>query len=249
MKTVTIITIILFITAVFFLGFVFSKYSSSKTSSSSQAVESNQADTITKEETNSTVNEKSGHPAEEEQEQEFDENKIKTIEIYLDGDKDNGTSLGEAIYGLTSQEASKIYGQDFSETGFILIKNNEGYTFEPGSVHYLYLYVLIPKYGWSYMRQKVVVPGETNNLNENIKLSIESPPQNETIKEDDKSNIRISGWTFDSSSHDNTGIDRVEIYLNGPKDFGKFLGRAEYGIKREDVANAFANANYTNSGY
>ena len=61
--------------------------------------------------------------------------------------------------------------------------------------------------------------------------------------------MRVSGWSADFDFTDTTGIDRIEIYLNGPRDFGEFLGEADYGIKRQDVADAFGNANYANSGY
>ncbi|MCJ7472635.1 MAG: DUF5050 domain-containing protein, partial [Actinobacteria bacterium] len=69
------------------------------------------------------------------------------------------------------------------------------------------------------------------------------------IEESEKSSLRISGWSADLTASTGTGIDRIEIYLNGPKDFGKFLGEAKYGTERQDVANALGNANYTNSGY
>ncbi|GAH06769.1 unnamed protein product, partial [marine sediment metagenome] len=69
------------------------------------------------------------------------------------------------------------------------------------------------------------------------------------IKEDKKKELRISGWAADSNVTDSTGIDKVEIYLNGPKGFGKLLGEAKYGLERQDVADFFGNPNYLNSGY
>ncbi|GAH11997.1 unnamed protein product, partial [marine sediment metagenome] len=173
---------------------------------------------------------------------------INKIEIYLDGDKNDGIFLGEAAYGLPSKEASLIYGDKAADSGYVLVWDNEEYTFEPGSTHYLYLYVLIPKYGWDYVRKKVVISGETD-FDESIKLSIEDPSHNEIIKEADKSDIKISGWSVDLDYLDTTGIDRIEIYLNRPRGFGEYLPEENYGIERPDVANAFTNANYINSGY
>jgi len=234
MKTVTVIIIILFIAAVSLFGFIILEYSGVKIFSASESV---QEATAGKEELESL-----------EPQEEPDQDKISVIEVYLDGDRNNGIFLGEAVYGRTSKEAFMIYGQDFSETGYILAMDNENYTFEPGSVHYLYVYALIPKYGWNYTREKIVIPGETD-FDENIKLYIDNPSHNEIIKETDKSNMWVSGWSADFSFSDNTGIDRVEIYLNGPKGFGKPLGEANYGTERQDVANAFGNANFTYSGY
>jgi len=141
-----------------------------------------------------------------------------------------------------------VYGENLSETGYSLAIDNENHTFDPGSTHYLYIYALIPKYGWNYTREKIVIPGEIES-DENIRLSIDNPKENEVIAETDKSNMNISGWTVDTGYQNGTGIDRVEIYLNGPKGFGQFLGESNYGLERQDVANALGNANYTGSGY
>lgn len=246
MKTVTVIITILFIAAVSLFGFIILEYAGVKIFSAS---ESEQEATAGEEELELLEPAESGTEEEEEKnENEIDPEKISAIEIYLDGDRNNGIPLGEATYNMTSKEAFMIYGQDFSETGFILAKDNENYTFEPGSIHYLYVYVLIPKYGWNYTRQKIEIPGETD-FDENIRLSIDDPSHNEIITEADKSNMWVSGWSADLNFSDTTGIDRIEIYLNGPKGFGKSLGEVNYGIERPDVAIAYGNANYTNSGY
>ncbi|MFZ3387239.1 MAG: DUF5050 domain-containing protein, partial [Candidatus Hydromicrobium sp.] len=184
----------------------------------------------------------------EKNENKIDPEKISAIEIYLDGDKNNGIPLGEATYGMSSKEAFMIYSDKGADSGYILVLDNEEYTFEPGSTHYLYVYALIPKYGWNCTREKIIIPGETD-FDENIRLSIDNPSHNEIIKEADKANMWVSGWSADFNFLDTTGIDRIEIYLNGPRGFGEFLGAANYGTERQDVATAYGNANYTNSGY
>ncbi len=246
MRAVTIIITILLAAAVVFLGFIILRYAVSKPSPGNELAESDQTVT-TADQTGTTIEEEPETTTEEPQ-QEFEEDKIAVIEVYLDGDQESGIPLGEAVYGVISQNAFRIYGQDFSETGYLLAKENNEYNFEPGSIHYLYVYALIPKYGWNYIRQKITIPGDTD-FDQNIRLSIDDPSQNETIEEANKSNIKVSGWSVDFSSQNTTGIDKIEVYLNGPRGFGKFLGEADYGIERQDVANAFGNANYTNSGY
>ena len=236
MRTATAIIIVLFIAAVILFGFIILRYTIFKPPSTTES-----------EQTDITIEEESEPVTKEEATQEEpDQEKISTIEIYLDGDRDNGIFLGEAAYGMTSKEAFTFYGENFSDTGFLLVKEMEDYTFEPGSTHYIYIYTLIPEYGWDYVKKKVVVHGE-EDFDESIKLSIEDPSS--TIEEADKSNIKVSGWSVDLDYLDTTGIDKIEIYLNGPRRFGKSINEVNYGIERPDVANAFANANYVNSGY
>jgi Tol biopolymer transport system component len=241
MRTVTITIIILSVIAVSIFGFVIIRYVQGKISPAVETAEPELPNTVIEEEPEQET-------VEEEPQEEPNPDKIAAIEVYLDGDRNSGIFLGEAEYGMTSQQAFMIYGEDFSETGYVLAIDNENYTFEPGSIHYLYVYALIPKYGWNYTRERIVIPGEAN-LDTNIRLSIDDPKDNEVIAEADKSNMKISGWSVDPNFQDTTGIDRVEIYLNGPKGFGEFLGEANYGTERQDVANALGNAYYTNSGY
>jgi len=241
MKTVTVLIIILFLAAVSLFGIIGLKYIGVKIFSDTDTSETEQDIPIVQEDPEVNTEE-------DEPEVEIDPEDISEIEIYLDSGRESGIFLGNAVYSMTSEEAFMIYGEDFSESGFLLVADNEGYIFEPGSIHYLYIYTLIPEYGWDYTRKKILIPGDSNE-DENIKLSVDNPSQNEVIEEADKSNIRVSGWSVDFNFSDNTGVDRIEIYLNGPKNFGEFLGEADYGTERPDVANTFGNANYTNSGY
>lgn len=242
MKTVTTVLIILFAAALAFLG-----------SAALRLAGSGQADTAREpipapQEPEIIVEDEPDEPQQEGSADEPDEGSITAVEIYLDGDRSSGIFLGEAVYGMTSQDAHAIYGEHFSETGYLLAIENEEYSFEPGSVHHLYVYTMIHGSGWDYTRKRVTIPGEPGT-DENIKLSIDNPKHNQAIEEDNKSDIGVSGWVIDLSYRDTTGIESVEVYLNGPKGFGKFLGKAEYGLQRQDVADAFGNPDYVNSGY
>jgi len=241
MRTVTIIIIILSVVAVILFGFIIIRYTVAKISSPVETAEPDQLDIVVEEELEPET-------TEEELQEKPDPEKIAVIEVYLDGDRNSGIPLGEATYGMTSKEAFMIYGDKGADSGYILVWDNKEYTFEPGSIHYLYVYALIPKYGWNYIREKRVIPGETD-FDENIKLHIDDPSPNEVITEANKSNMKISGWSADFSSSNTTGIDRIEIYLNGPRGVGKFLSGVNYGIERPDVAEHFSNPNYANSGY
>jgi len=182
------------------------------------------------------------------QPEEEDPGAISSIEVYLDGPRDEGILLGEAQYGLTSRQAYSIYGEELSQSGFLLALEDSGLEFEPGSIHHLYIYTLIPEYGWEYTRHRVAVDGEAG-LSQSIELHIDGPGHDALIQEEDMDSLRISGWSADVSLGDRTGIEKVEVYLNGPRDMGSHLGQADYGLERQDVAAALGNSNYVNSGY
>jgi Tol biopolymer transport system component len=173
--------------------------------------------------------------------------KVEDIQIYLDGDKDNGIFLGKADYGLPSSDAALIYGKDFADFGFNLKADTSKYTFEPGSVHTLYIYVNIPASGVQYFKEEVTIPGQAI-LSQTIKMSIDSIADNEIITNDKLKEIRISGWTADLNVREGTGISKVEVFLDGPTGFGKKLGDAQINLERTDVGNIYG-ANFNNCGY
>ncbi len=188
--------------------------------------------------------------AEEDEKEEItpeEEEKIEngTIKFFLDGDMENGIYLGETICSIESTEALQLYGEDFKNTGFKFIReNNEDINLLPGSTHYIYIYFYGTKSGWDYIRKEVNLSGEKVH-EKNIMISIDEPKE-KTITSSLQS---IKGWAVDLRNNDNAGIKEIEIYLNGPKGYGKFLGSAQYGIPRQDVVDFFENQNYLNSGY
>ena len=250
MKTITIILIILFLAVSTFFGFLITK----KILGSRQELSETEADIQPEETTEEEVPAAEEQPEEEAGEieeipQQINPSKdISKIEIYLDGDKDNGIFLGEAQYGLPSEDITLIYGENFLNSGFSLIAEGKEYTFEPGSIHCIYIYTFITEYGWEYLREEVQVPGEPATA-DSIRMSIDSLFDKKVITSDEKKEIRLSGWAADLSIKDSPGIDRIEVYLDGPSDFGKFLGKAQYGLERKDVAAAYGNPNYSNCGY
>jgi hypothetical protein len=77
-------------------------------------------------------------------------------------------------------------------------------------------------------------------------ISIDTPPQ------DAVGNLRLymTGWAADPGSPSGTGVDQVEVYLDGPREAGGiFLARAEYGITRSDVARALGADRFARSGW
>jgi len=167
-----------------------------------------------------------------------------TVKIYLDGDRDNGIYLGAATYGIGSSRAEELYGTEFKETGFRFEWKNTTLEIEPGSTHFLYIYYYSKKSGWDYIRKEVNIPGQKTG-NSDIKIFIDHPKEQEAINE----LAYMDGWALDAGTTDNTGISKIKIYLDGPMDFGRHLGDADYGIPRQGVADFFKNNNYLYSGY
>jgi hypothetical protein len=50
------------------------------------------------------------------------------------------------------------------------------------------------------------------------------------------SQVILGGWALSTESQSGTGIDRVQVYIDGPAETGVPLGQATYGLLRQDVA-------------
>jgi len=63
------------------------------------------------------------------------------------------------------------------------------------------------------------------------------------------SQLYVAGWAADPSSPSGTGVDRVDIYIDGDRSSGTLLGRATYGLARPDVAAHLGAGRFALSGY
>jgi hypothetical protein len=179
--------------------------------------------------------------AEEEDEETIEDN---TVRVFLDGDMKNGIYLGETTCGEESTEAFNLYGEEFRNTGFTFTWKNNDAGFLPGSTHYIYIYFYNAESGWDYIREEVKLSGETE-CERDIVIFIDKP-HDKTITE---SLQQINGWSVDLRNEESPGIEKIEIYLNGPKDYGKPIGPVDYGLLRYDVSEFLDNLNYLRSGF
>ena len=250
MKTITLILIILFAFVSIFFGVILIK----KALNAKETTPAIIIDTGTEETSvaaTSSVQSTSESIAQETSAETTPETlseNIEKIEIYLDGNKESGIFLGNADIGLPSNDAALIYGEEFTNYGFDLKNQDKKFIFEPKTPHSLYIYLFIPAYGWEYIKKEFETPGSPSTT-ESIRMSVDSISDNETITLDKLKEVRVSGWAADTGVGENTGINKVEVFLDGPRNFGKLLGQAQYGLERTDVGNAFGNANYNLSGY
>jgi hypothetical protein len=62
--------------------------------------------------------------------------------------------------------------------------------------------------------------------------------------------LEVRGWAADPAARGGTGVDRVEIYLDGERDAGGArLGQATYGLQRPDIAAHLGSQQFLLSGY
>ncbi|MCL4376996.1 MAG: DUF5050 domain-containing protein [Actinobacteria bacterium] len=251
MKVVTVILIILFASVAIFFSVMLVKKTVNSKKGSSESTQESQSETTTAGETivettgvsvpETSAETSTGTTAEPSK-------NITDIEIYLDGDRAAGIFLGQARINQPSKDAEAIYGKNLENSGFQLKVENKNFNFEPGTTHNLYIYTFIPAYGWEYAKQEITVPGNPT-VASGIRMSLDSITDNSVISSGSLKELTISGWAADTSAAGNTGIDKVEVYVDGPRNFGKLIGVAAYGLERTDVGNALGNANYNNSGY
>ena len=62
-------------------------------------------------------------------------------------------------------------------------------------------------------------------------------------------NIHIEGWALDENSKENSGIDKVEFWLDGKPGQGKFLGNANLGIQVNNIISNFTEEQFKNCGF
>jgi len=89
------------------------------------------------------------------------------------------------------------------------------------------------------------VPPTTSSTT--TRISIDSPSSGATITTG--SQVQIGGWAADTMGP-GTGIDMVQIFLDGTMDGGgTLLGNATYGGARPDVAASLGSSAFTNTGF
>jgi len=84
-----------------------------------------------------------------------------------------------------------------------------------------------------YSKEKYVKVGETE-IEEDIVINIDYPKEGDLIS----GKIDIKGWAIEKNSNTNTGIDKIEVFLDGRPWEGKFIGeysRLKYKGEQETI--------------
>ena len=78
-----------------------------------------------------------------------------------------------------------------------------------------------------------------------ILVVVDSPTPGGTVG----SAVLLQGWAADPTSEQGTGVAGIHVYLDGERGAGRYLGRAQYGLPRPDVAQQLGAERYRTSGF
>jgi N-acetylmuramoyl-L-alanine amidase len=140
---------------------------------------------------------------------------VDRVQLYVDG-----AYLGDANYGLGRTDIGGSFGLQFGASGWST-------TIDPNSLsggqHQLEVRArsLLGGQEASYIRQIVVALGTAPNG------AFDAPDEGATIA----SLTDLRGWAIDQRASAGTGVDRVQLYVDGTP-----LGDVQYGQNRADVA-------------
>lgn len=88
---------------------------------------------------------------------------------------------------------------------------------------------------------------EISQVMAGIIVSIDEPTHRSGVT---SRRVLVRGWAANPASQRGTGVSRVDLYLDGgPDEGGFYLGRANYGIERPDVAAALGGQRFLPSGF
>lgn len=82
----------------------------------------------------------------------------------------------------------------------------------------------------NYYIKKESVKLNGSQMGENIIITVENPKEDIEIS----GIVKISGWAIEGNSQDNSGIDRVEIFIDGKPGVGKYLDLYDAKMTEED---------------
>jgi hypothetical protein len=144
------------------------------------------------------------------------------------------TFLGIANYGITRDDVARVYGSQGTTSGFQLTAS--GLT--AGTYRIFAFGHNVATGGYTaYVFSDVTVSGMSA-------LTIDTPAASATVMP----SFQITGWAIDNRAMDGTGIDAVHLYLSGDGIPVTFLGVANYGVTRSDIAAAYG-ARFATAGY
>jgi hypothetical protein len=113
----------------------------------------------------------------------------------------------------------------------------------PGGVFFVYAHT--PSKGWWYQMVTTTLPPFT--FRQPPHLDIEQPTPLATVHANAPYTIRGSAYDPAASPAQGTGVDRVQVYLNGDRQSGIFIGDATLG--QRDQFSAQAGPQFANAGW
>jgi hypothetical protein len=163
---------------------------------------------------------------------------VSTVHVWAYPNPGSGTVpifLGAATYGLDRPDVQAAFGERTRNSGFTLTARG----LSAGNYQVVAFAYSTVTNSFNQVRVAIVtvVP--------DARVIIDAPAAGRLTLP-----VRLAGWAADLSATDDTGIDAVHVWAY-PADGSapQFLGAANYGESRPDVAAAFRNPALTPSGY
>lgn len=165
---------------------------------------------------------------------------VDAIHVYLAAN--DGASqpafLGVATYGLSRPDVAASYGSRFANSGYQFSASGV----QPGS------YVLCAYAHSTVTGSFSIVATRPFTVDNTTMMSIDTPSAGATI---DAPTFTVAGWAIDRVATSGSGVDALHVYAfrdPGSDQPPTFLGVAQVGVGRSDVANLFGNQ-FLKSGY
>jgi subtilisin len=163
---------------------------------------------------------------------------VDTLHVWAFPASGSPIFLGAANYGLGRSDVGKVYGSQFTSSGWQLT----GRGVPPG----MYTLVAYARNTFNGQFSQAAV-AERVTVRANPQLWIDTPVADTNVQ----TTFQIGGWAVDLAAASGTGIDQVQVvaYPNPGSGAAPIsLGNASYGFSRSDLGSVFG-SQFTNSGF
>jgi hypothetical protein len=154
---------------------------------------------------------------------------IERVEFWLDGPRGQGTWVGSQSSFDYRPDIAGLLGSRFGHSGFRLEWSTAGIS---NGAHTLYAYARSTGCGWYGPITRNITLQSCH-----VVVNIDFPAENHTVY----GIQRFSGWTIDLKATQDTGVDRVSLWLDGPMNVGQYIGDDASFSSRPDIAAVWGN--------
>ena len=183
---------------------------------------------------------------------------IDKVEIWLDGVAGKGQLLKNAHLKFKNnifyKEFDDKYKNSFSYSQIYVSGVIEEYhnpEIKEGR-HDLYIYTHDPNFGWNFGKVKIEIKKysdaekikDAEIQNEKFKIQIDKPKELEIIN----TSFDLEGWVLDQNSDANSGVDQIEVWLDGLPGKGNRILIEKLNKERSDVLSIYGDQ-YLKTGY
>jgi hypothetical protein len=152
---------------------------------------------------------------------------VDRVQLYLDD-----TLVGDAQYGRPRPDVATQYGQQFANAGWTTQFDPAGFSVGPHTLQ-AQVHSTVTGDEATYSTPIVVQQGTYP------RGSLDVPASGQAVS----GTISVAGWSVDLAAHDGTGVDRVQIYLDGTP-----VASADLGQSHPEIGAAYG-ANFVDSGW